>query len=680
MPRPRLLIVATLLLLTFAAHGSEVAVSAPQFVVATNADARSMGSVASGGGTDLVAWTEQPNRMFQQTWQVFIRTYDASGAPRQPAQIAIGFGFDPIAVWNGTDFFVAYGRYFSRFGTLLPSPDVEAVRVTADGRVIEGSRVALIQTRESGGSIYALAWDGAHYLAAVRTDQQQKVLVLDREGHVVGDAGSGLLSIAALPGGGFVVLRNVADRFEVQRLASDGTRGALMSLFLLGQGEAKIEAHGDRMAVVLHTRTGTLAEELDGDARVVVSVALPPDALIRSLVWRESSWVAAYERSSEGCTVRFGSGVVTETECSATARQPFAGADRAAWIEKSVEVRTSRGLSLSGGDVASISAAAQSEPAASGSLVAWIEQGRLHVCGSRCVDRVIETEAIPHHPALATAAGETLLVYVDGDILANGAIRALRLDADGQPLAPPLTLGEGAEPAVASDGHDWLVAWRTSDANFAKPQVLAARVTANGDATAATPVFANAAAQYHPSLAWSGAGYLVAWIEGEQAPSGMHTRVMTQLVDRDGARTAGEVTLDDQLGFSFVDVTAGCGPSACLVTWTHDELFDAVLGSDGTRRSENQLLTHLAPSTVAIEQRSDGTFRVAHANRFLFADANGAALADITWSSTYATIAGLVDGRIIYARATSPEEMLGGAMRLFSIEEPSLTRVRAARR
>ena len=41
-------------------------------------------------------------------------------------------------------------------------------------------------------------------------------------------------------------------------------------------------------------------------------------------------------------------------------------------------------------------------------------------------------------------------------------------------------------------------------------------------------------------------------------------------------------------------------------------------------------------------------------------------------------VAGMVGGRIVYVRATAPEELLGGAMRLFAREEPSLPRMRSA--
>src|SRR5436309_1451556 len=82
-----------------------------------------------------------------------------------------------------------------------------------------------------------------------------------------------------------------------------------------------------------------------------------------------------------------------------------------------------------------------------------------------------------------------------------------RVDADGNSLGPVFTLGHGLAPSVASDGRDWLVVWQSSDASSVRPQVLAAGVTANGDATSEVPIFANDSSQSRPSVAWSGAGY-----------------------------------------------------------------------------------------------------------------------------------------------------------------------------
>jgi hypothetical protein len=369
---------------------------------------------------------------------------------------------------------------------------------------------------------------------------------------------------------------------------------------------------------------------------------------------------------------------------------PFAGTDRTAWIEKSVDVRTSRDLSLSGGEIASTSATMQSDAAAvatdTGSLAAWFEAGAMHIGGftrdgARRADRTIDAEAEPHHPVLTTAGAQTLLVYVDGDSIGGGTIRALRLDADGRPLSPAFTIGHGALPSVSTDGHEWLVVWQSLDLNPARSQVRAARVTANGDATAEVSVFANGASQNQASVACSGAGYIVAWNETESALSGPHTRVMTQLVDRNGARIANALTLADEIsGSTFAAASVGCGPASCLVAWVRNGIFGALLAPDGTRRSENRKLTYLSPLTLIILPAADGTFRVAYSSRKVFVDASGAPHADVTWIAGTAFVAGLADGRVFYTRVTAPEESLGNAMRLFAREEPAPPRMRSVAR
>ena len=148
-----------------------------------------------------------------------------------------------------------------------------------------------------------------------------------------------------------------------------------------------------------------------------------------------------------------------------------------------MEVRTSGDLSLAGGDLASVTATTQSDTAVvatrTGSLVAWFEAGAMHIGGlshdgSRRAERTIDAEAEPHRPRLATAGAQTLLVYVDGNAFGSGAVRALRLDADGHALANAFTIGYGSAPSVASDGHEWLVVWQSSDGTRVRPQLLAA--------------------------------------------------------------------------------------------------------------------------------------------------------------------------------------------------------------
>jgi hypothetical protein len=696
MSLPRLHLVAALLL-SSVAHASEVALSEARFVPApvTPALTRTIGSVASGeDGTDLVTWTEiyRSFDFVQLPGTVYIRAYGVDGAPLQPAQTSLGSGSGALAVWNGSEYFVAYGRYYSRYLTFVPLPDVEAVRVAADGRVIGGSRVSLFESRATGGAISALAWDGTHYFASVSADGDYRLLLLDREGHVVRSQQGWALSIAALPGGGFAMLRIDDGQLALVRVARNGELGLPAALGPVERGPARIALHGDRIAVIWHTLTGVVAEELDNDGHVLASIALPDDATIGSLVWRESSWLATYDQPPAGCMVSFGYSVAASTLCSATARQPFASAARTAWIENGVEVRTNRNLSLAGGGLASVSSAEQSDAAtvatATGSIVAWFEGGAMHIGGfasdgSRRADHAIDAAAEPHHPALATASGQTLLVFVDGNAYGAGTVRALRLDTEGQPLAPPFTLGQGAAPSVSSDGRDWLVTWQSSDGTKTRPQALAAHVTANGDPTGEVFVFANDAGQWHPVVAWSGAGYVIAWTEGEVAASGAHSRAMTQLVDRNGARIADALTLvDEASGVLYYVSSIACGPASCLATWLGNGVgvFGAVLAPDGTRRSQNRkLLPFLSSSGAVIAPSADGTFRLVFDNRYLFLDAAGAPLADITWLGSRPEVAGIVGGRIVYARVTAPEELLGGAKRLFAREQPALPRMRTTR-
>ena len=64
---------------------------------------------------------------------------------------------------------------------------------------------------------------------------------------------------------------------------------------------------------------------------------------------------------------------------------------------------------------------------------------------------------------------------------------------------------------------------------------------------------------------------------------------------------------------------------------------------------------------------------------YLFLDATGALPATVVWLNVDAGVAGIVDGRIVYARVTAPEEFLDGATRLFAREEPVLARIHAVR-
>ncbi|MEA2343541.1 MAG: hypothetical protein QOF63_1710 [Thermoanaerobaculia bacterium] len=124
MSLPRLLLVLFLLLAS-AAHASEIALSEVRFGPATAEQTRVLSSIASGGGTDLVVWLNEYHFFDSPVPEsvVYIRTYETGGRPLQPAQIAIddsygqGAPTGALAVWNGSDYFIVFGRWYGRYGT-----------------------------------------------------------------------------------------------------------------------------------------------------------------------------------------------------------------------------------------------------------------------------------------------------------------------------------------------------------------------------------------------------------------------------------------------------------------------------------------------------------------------------------------------------------------------------------
>ncbi len=130
MSLPRLLFVISLLLAS-AANASEIALSDVRFGPATSEQTRVLSSIASGGGTDLVVWLNEYHFFDSPVPEsyVYLRTYEADGRPLQPAQIEIdgshaqGAPSGALAVWNGSDYFVVFGRWYGRYGSGLPGPD-----------------------------------------------------------------------------------------------------------------------------------------------------------------------------------------------------------------------------------------------------------------------------------------------------------------------------------------------------------------------------------------------------------------------------------------------------------------------------------------------------------------------------------------------------------------------------
>jgi hypothetical protein len=149
-------------------------------------------------------------------------------------------------------------------------------------------------------------------------------------------------------------------------------------------------------------------------------------------------------------------------------------------------------------------------------------------------------------PRAASNAAATLITWQEET--GQGDVFAARISPSGVVLdAPPLALARGfpeqAEPAVATDGLDWLVVWierRTS-----RFQIAGARVSGSGQVLDPTGflISPGPGAQGGPAVAWDGEQYVVAWADARSTTTG--SDVMAARVLRDGG-------VRDPLGLSVV--------------------------------------------------------------------------------------------------------------------------------
>ena len=115
--------------------------------------------------------------------------------------------------------------------------------------------------------------------------------------------------------------------------------------------------------------------------------------------------------------------------------------------------------------------------------------------------------------AIAGNGSSALLVWrEDTDVLTGGAVYGVLIDAGGmlgQAFQIAADSYNDSQPAVASNGHDFLVLWESQSKS-----VLARRVTPEGTLLDAKPIFVGYA-QYDTGIAaaWSGRTYIAVWTD-----------------------------------------------------------------------------------------------------------------------------------------------------------------------
>jgi|GEM_PF-5075242 len=339
------------------------------------------------------------------------------------------------------------------------------------------------------------------------------------------------------------------------------------------------------------------------------------------------------------------------------------------WLEDSqvraVFVPSGESPDRSRGEIISVVAAPQSDGAAvidgQGLLLAWSERRRVFMGG----DAVGDLDA--SSPRLSVAGSQTLFVRVE-----QGHLLASRLVARAaQP--PPIEVADRAgQPAISTDGHEWLVAWATYD-----QQVRIASITANGDVLppGGVAILPSAFQQREPSVAWDGSAFRVAWIEEAEENGVRRVRVTSRLADRSGVPIGQQLSFGDEhpqpSSLSLRSVSLGCRAGACLIVWMHglQRTFSAAsVRSDGALGVEKNLFASDLTQPAVVLPRESGGFEVWHDGRRHAVSPEGDVISSMTWSANdlivYNVIGEGATAIVLYARSVE-RDLLGGSLRLF---------------
>lgn len=251
-------------------------------------------------------------------------------------------------------------------------------------------------------------------------------------------------------------------------------------------------------------------------------------------------------------------------------------------------------------------------------------------------------------PAIASSASGFLVVWTDARTGANGLdIYATRLSSAGDVLDPDgiiiaAGIGNQVEPAVASNGTDFLVVWSGPDGSGGS-DIFGARVSGAGAVLdpGGITICGEPDLQSNPAVASNGADYLVAWQDGRTSSP----RIFA------GRVSAAGVALD---GDGLAVSAASNGASAPALASNGANYLAAWASAGGATTIEAALLPAGGPwSALPVAQ----TVAVAPGMRTSPAVASDGSMFLVVWEDSRS---GNAD---IYARSVSASGLLVGVER-----------------
>jgi hypothetical protein len=542
-------------------------------------------SAATNGAQFFVAWEES-----RAALPIRFRTYRDDGGPQQALPLAApGFLGGPAVVWNGKAWIVVSATQpVDVAGAETPSLFGVVVHESGD---VDGNGVVMASSLNSSG-IAAIAWNGS---VAIASNGASTVTA-------AGDA-----SVLHQGPAGYVPLASVGGTFLVGEPSPSTTacaildgNGALVRHVQVTGGVLAATAHGDEYALAIKgdaNRLTLLLLDAGGNIKATTSYDADLQNVSRaSMAWSGGSYVVALGHysadlgPSKGLCLLRAEGLGTTT-CMASWTSilgvALAANDTtllAVWTEVAGNVRVMTSFSAAGALPAEetateattltqpqIAQAMETDP--NGVTAVWLEPdtttsarvmvGGIDRSGLRRTPRLLGASA-QDAVRLARGAASTMAVWATGG---NSPQIYAREIADTGTLGPPLLIGNGFEPAVAFDGDDWLVVWRSLGP---LPQVMTALV--RGQQQTDVPIVRTLSpstnTQYEPVVASRGSDFFVVWQEQGSFSLGQKCA----FVDRGGMTASASMTLTPSrlLASSFawgMDVAAnGTGYLVAVVT------------------------------------------------------------------------------------------------------------------
>jgi len=226
---------------------------------------------------------------------------------------------------------------------------------------------------------------------------------------------------------------------------------------------------------------------------------------------------------------------------------------------------------------------------------------------ARRVVSVLQVPRAQENPALASNGVFSLAVWREAtDIHTGGAVLGAIIDPSGgigRTIEIAADSREDSQPAVASNGRDFLVFWQAQSTD-----IRARRVGVDGNLLDAAPiVVGRATAEATIAAAWSGRAYVAVWATGATLTSG-GVSVLASAVSTDGVALLppDATTVLKPAGSSADRPAIACEASGCTAAWHAAGIFSAPLTAEGA--------TAGAPVTVVSEPTAQRPAVMRHAS------------------------------------------------------------------